>query len=561
VSNAAAGQIDWLFRAAKDLHERGQLDRARVAFERILELDPKHGRAAHSLGFIAMQRGNYAEALVELERAARLGHDTAQVENNWGVSLRSLGRHAESIPHFRKAVKLDSKFAQGWGNLGEVLITEGDAWEASEALRRALTLAPELMGTRQALIFSQNYMPDIDPPTQTRTAKLFGEFVAQSAQPPTFYRNDPNPDRRLRVGLVSADFANHSVPRFLVGFFGHIDREQIEFHAYSNGTRSDAMTERLTSVIPKWTQIDKLDDAAAARTIAMNEIDVLFDLSGYTAGNRLPMFAYKPAPIAATWLGYSGTTGMPGIDYVVSDSVTAPADEEALFSEKPWRMPDAYLCFTPPRTMPDVVPPPGLNSGRITFGSFNSLNKLNEPVIALWAEIIKTVPGARLIIKSSTTSNLVTNERVLHQFAAAGFRPEQLIVLRHESSEASHLSAYGKIDICLDPFPYNGTTTTCEALIMGVPVVTLKGDRFIAHVGESILRTAGLPHLVAQDRADYVRIAKELASDVNRLAADRATLRDRFMASPMCDAPRFARNFENAIRGMWREWCATQGRA
>jgi protein O-GlcNAc transferase len=561
VNSTPAGQIDWLFRAAMDLHERGQLDRARVAFERILELDPKHGRAAHSLGFIAMQRGNYAAALVELERAAKFGHDTAQVENNWGVSLRSLGRHLESISHFRKAAKLEPEFAQAWGNLGEVLLTEGDAWEANEALRRALTLAPELMGTRQALIFSQNYMPDIDPSTQTRTAKLFGEFVAKSVAQPTTFPNHPDPDRQLKVGLVSGDLANHSVPRFLLGFLGLINRDGIEFHAYSNGTRVDEVTERLKSVIPKWTDIHGLDDTSAAQAIAGDEIDVLFDLAGFTASNRLPIFGHRPAPVAATWLGYSGTTGMPGVDYVLSDPVVAPVEEEQLFSERPWRLPDAYLCFTPPRNSPEVSPPPVAANGQITFGSFNSLNKLNDRVIALWAEVLAAVPLSRLIIKSSTTSNLVTNERVLRQFAEAGFRPEQLIVLGYESSEESHLSAYGKIDIALDPFPYNGTTTTCEALFMGVPVITLRGDRFIAHVGESILRTAGLPHLVAKDHGDYVRIARELASDINRLAADRATLRDRFMASPMCDAPRFARNFEAAVRGMWRAWCATQGRA
>jgi predicted O-linked N-acetylglucosamine transferase (SPINDLY family) len=371
--------------------------------------------------------------------------------------------------------------------------------------------------------------------------------------------NDPDPLRRIRVGVVSGDLVNHAVVNFLDSMLPELDGEAIELFAYATTNHFDSTTDRLRQSIPNWRKVANYGDAKLAANIVEDNIDVLIDLAGHTANSRLPVFALKPAPVQLTWLGYSGTTGVPGMDYILADRHVAPEGSEGQFTETVWRLPDSYLCFSAPRRSPAVAPLPAAERGQLTFGCFNTINKLSAPAIALWAEVLRAVPESRLLLKNRRFSLADAREAIAQRFLRHGIAAARLELLGHVEEAEGHLATYGQVDIALDPFPYNGTTTSCEAMWMGVPVLTLRGDRFIARVGESLLRSIGLDEWVATDGEDFVRRARELSADLPALAQLRAGLRQRMAASPLMDAPRFAGNFEAALRGMWQNWCAAEG--
>jgi predicted O-linked N-acetylglucosamine transferase (SPINDLY family) len=297
-----------------------------------------------------------------------------------------------------------------------------------------------------------------------------------------------------------------------------------------------------------------LSDENLAQQIREDGIDILIDLSGHTAHNRLPMFAWKPAPIQVSWLGYFATTGVTAIDYLIADPWTLPESEEANFTENIWRLPETRLCFTPPDVDMEITPLPALSNGHLTFACFNNLTKMNDTVVALWARILAAVPTSRLFLKSKQLREASVRQSVVDRFAAHGIDSERLI-LEGLSPRAEYLATYQRVDIALDPFPYTGGTTSVEALWMGVPVLTLAGECFLSRQGVGLLMNAGLPEWIAADADDYVARAVSHASDLQRLAALRNGLRQQVLASPVFDAQRFAHHFETALRGMWKKWC------
>jgi predicted O-linked N-acetylglucosamine transferase (SPINDLY family) len=299
-----------------------------------------------------------------------------------------------------------------------------------------------------------------------------------------------------------------------------------------------------------------LSDEEVRRQICADGIDVLIDLAGHTEGTRLPALASKPAPVTASWLGYPGTTGLPTIDYRITDPLADPEGSERLHTERLIRLPQGFLCYRPPAEAPEVLPPPALAREGVTFGSFNRLAKVTPEVVKVWARILHALPRARLLVKDALLRNEDFRRDFAESFAREGVGPERLDLRAFMPGLADHLGAYGEVDVALDPFPYNGTTTTCEALWMGVPVVNLVGDRHAGRVGLSLLSRVGLDHLTASEIDSYVRIATVLAGDLPGLARLRGELRDRLRQSSLCDAPRFARAFEVALRAMWQDWCS-----
>jgi predicted O-linked N-acetylglucosamine transferase (SPINDLY family) len=304
-----------------------------------------------------------------------------------------------------------------------------------------------------------------------------------------------------------------------------------------------------------WKSLVGLSDDRAAHRVREDAIDILVDLSGHTAHNRLRLFARKPAPVQVTWLGYPATTGLQAMDYILCDRYVAPANESDHFVEKPWYLPNTYLCLTPPQDEIAVGALPALTKGRVTFGCFNNLTKMNDAVVALWAQVLHAVPGSRLFLKTNQLNDPSLQRATLSRFADRGIAADRL-TLEGASSHADYLATYNRVDIALDPFPFTGGTTSVEGLWMGVPVITKRGDRFIAHQGESILHNVGLPDWIAADNEAYVAIAVARAADLSGLATLRAKLRSRLLASPLCDAPLFARNLEAAFRGMWQAYCS-----
>jgi protein O-GlcNAc transferase len=339
---------------------------------------------------------------------------------------------------------------------------------------------------------------------------------------------------------------------FLESLLANLDPAHVELIAYPTDLTVDALTARIKPYFAAWKPLYNLNDADAARLIHADGVHVLLDLSGHTGHNRLPVFAWKPAPVQVTWLGLPTTTGLAEMDYVLGDLHAIPAEYEHHFSEAVWRMPESYVCMIAPASPVKVASLPALAAGQVTFGSFNNLAKMTDAVVAVWAHILKAVPNSRLSLKTKQLGDPLVCTQTRERFAACGIAPERLLLGGTVASRDDHLAAYNQVDIALDTFPYPGVTTSVEALWMGVPVLSLQGDRFLSRTAGSIAHNAGLPDWIAADEDDYVAKAVAFASDLDRLAALRAGLRQQVLASPLFDAPRFARHFEDALWGMWQ---------
>jgi protein O-GlcNAc transferase len=551
--------LDDLYRAAIVLHQQGNAREARRAYDRILDRRPDHAGALHLKGVLALQAGDFDTAVNLIQRSLRIEPRHALALSNLSVSLRAKGRLHESIAALEKAIAIGPPTADAWTNLSQTQMEAGRTAQSVESARQAIALKPERLGARHFMLFGTNYLAELDPLQLTADAREFGRLAALQVPPRLSHANGPDPERQLRVGLVSGDLRGHPVGRFLISFLGLLDRDRIALTAYSETPKPDQVTAQFKAVIPQWRETPALDHQTFIAQVEKDQIDVLVDLSGHTS-TRLVAFAGKPAPVSFTWLGYFATTGISQIDYVLCNEWVLPISEEAQWIEKPWRMPDTYLCFSEPKGAGAPTPLPAIERGAVTFGCFNNFGKLSDATIAAWAGVLAAVPGSRLILRSSGGLQEGVVEELQGRLTAAGIAPEVVRIDPMITDYAAHLRSYGEIDIALDPFPYNGGTTTVEALYMGVPVLVRAGDRYVAHMGESILHNTGLTDWIAPDAASYPALAARMASDLPALAELRASLRTRMLASPLFDAPRFARNFEEAVRGMWRAWCAAQGR-
>ncbi len=368
------------------------------------------------------------------------------------------------------------------------------------------------------------------------------------------FANDRAPERRLRVGYVSPDFRRHAVSIFFLPFLGAHDRANFDIACYSDWHRPDENTETIRGLSNLFRHVHAVDDDALAEMIRRDGIDILVDLAGHQPSSRMLMFASKPAPVQVSWLGYPGTTGLSAIDWRISDAVCDPPEDDALSSERVLRLPGFHAYVGPVESLP-VTPLPAA-SGPITFGSFNYLAKLSDTTLRLWARVLAAVPDSRLLLKGSYAVDEPTREMYRARFLAAGLPADRFEIVPRSPTVIEHLELYGRIDIALDPAPYCGTTTTCEALWMGVPVLTLKGDRHAARVGASLMQQVGLPDFVAASADEYVAHAVRWAQDRAALAELRAALRARMQASPLCDVTGLARNIADGYRMMWRDWCA-----
>ncbi len=363
-----------------------------------------------------------------------------------------------------------------------------------------------------------------------------------------------DPERPIKIGFVSPDLRRHPVGFFLIRVLENLDPRQFEVVCYYSRTERDDYTTRLAAVTKEWHDVLGVPNDTLAERIRADRIDILFDMSGHTGDHRLLLFARRPAPIQITWIGYVGTTGLAAMDYLIADRYHISLEAEVHYREKVLRMPDGYVCFEPPAGAPAVGPLPALARQQFTFGSFNNVSKLSSDVIGLWAQIIQRVPGARLVLLSPALNGRTARKRVGDAFLAAGGTADQL-ELRGTVLRPQLLAAYNTIDVALDPFPYSGGVTTCEALWMGVPVVTCPGETFASRHSLSHLSNVGLTETVAQNSSDYIERAVRLAEDIPHLAALRAGLRDQMARSPLCDGERFTRNLMVQLRDVWRQWC------
>ena len=521
-----------------------------------LSLCPDYADAWFNAGNLLKTAREPVRAIAAYRRAVRLKPGMGGAHSNMGDVYRDIGESSRAVDCYRAAIQAQPDLPQPVVNLGEALKEQGRINEAIAVFQSGIERHPDLALLHSNLLFALHYTPWVPPEVIARAHTHWNERHARPLMPRNRqFSNDRTHGRRLRVGYVSPDFRAHACAHFIEPLLREHDRGAVELFCYATSDHHDAITERMRSLADGWRSLTALDDAAAAALVERDRIDILVDLAGHTAHSRPLLFARKPAPVQVAWLGYPDTAGMPAIDCRLTDDVADPPGlTDAWHAERLVRLPKGFLAFQPLRFVAARDEPPALANGFVTFGSFNNAAKVTPEVVRVWSAILVRVPSARLILKSRAFGDPPTRARYLQRFAGNGVDPGRVDLLPPMDAIDHHLRAYDRIDIGLDPFPYNGTTTTCEALWMGVPVITLAGRHHVARVGASLLSQCGLAEFIAKDEAGYIEAAVALAGDTGRLAALRRGMMDRMERSALNDHRGFAAAVEAAYRGMWRSW-------
>ena len=555
----APDSLDACYFLGLALLEDQQLEAAAKQFSRVVALRPNFSEAHNALGACVLDLGQLDRALVHFDQAIRLKADFGAAHLNRGNVLKQQHQYEAAIASYQLALRASPNYAGTHFSLGSAYEEAGDIERALDCHRRAVALEPGSPFFHSNLLLALHYHPGVQPAEfaaeHARWAERHAHPLRASIRPQRTARGSR---RRLRIGYVSPDFRDHVVLRFLLPLLQHRQGDVFEVYAYSAATRPDAVTDQVKALVDGWRDLRTLTDAQAAELIRADEIDILVDLAGHTGGNRLLTFALKPAPLQVSWLGYPNTTGLATIEYRMVDGWSDPEGmTDRFYAEKLWRLPDTAWCYRPLENLADPEPSPRLAAGKVAFGSFNRLAKLSSQSIELWAEILRGVPRSTLVLKARGLADAAVRREVTARFERTGIAGERLAFSPWTETAREHVEYHRNVDLALDTFPYHGTTTTCEALWMGVPVVTLAGDMHHSRVGVSLLTNVGLPELIARTPEEYVRIAVELANDPRRLTEIRLGLRARMAASPLRNEGKFARQFEAALSAMWERQIGT----
>lgn len=541
------------------LRAGGDIEGAIERYHTAIRIAPDHAPAYFNLGVALLDQGRHSEAARAFDAAAALEPDRAEAHLNLGACLQKLGRLTESAAAYEQALIARPGFARAHNNLGIVRLMQGRIdnaeiyFEAAMNRNEADAEVPAA-GMHSNLLFAMNYNAAHDAESIYLAHREWERRHAPKSLRRVRHGDPAEPDRPLRVAYLSPDLREHAVAFFFLPLLLNHDRQRTEPYCYAELAREDDVSHRIAEASCGWRRTDGKSDEQVARMIEKDRIDILVDLAGHTKGNRLPVLARRPAPVQISYLGYPTTTGMGAVDYKMSDAYLTPPSTPERFAERILNLPDSFLCYAPPSDAPPVAAPP---AGRpLTFGSFNTTAKICGPVIALWSRLLKELPQARLLLKTQAFDDPATRDRFRTMFQSHGVDGARLDLHGHSNSIGEHLAQYAEIDIALDPFPYNGGTSTLEALWMGVPVLSLVGDRSSARHGFSILSTLGLPELVSRTPEAFLRGARSLADDAARRADLRANLRERVARSTLCDGKRFTAGVEDLYRTAWRNWCA-----
>lgn len=535
--------------------EIGQLEAALTYQRQAIALKPDYPEAYYNLGCVLADMGRRNEAIECYQKAVELAPDSYKAYNNMAVMYRESGELEKAITCGEKALAIKPDFAEPYINIGNALSSLGRSTDAIESYRKATDFDSKHAGAYSNLLFSMLYNANITPATLSEEVDRYrraieDEFVGQWPK----HANTCEPGRPLRIGYVSGDFRNHAIAYFIEQILANHNKSEFEIFCYYNHLLQDLVTERLRKFANHWRQVKTLSDEQMAALVQSDRIDILVDLSGHTALNRLSVFARKPAPVQVTWMGYCGTTGLSAMDYRLTDAnLDPPGLTERFHTETLIRLP-ASAIFQPAAEAPAVERLPARSDNGFTFACLNNPSKLNEPVIALWSRILKAVPGSRMMLGNARAHQ---EKWLVDLFAKHGVEGERLL-LQPRVELPEYLALHNQIDLALDPFPYTGGTTTMHALWMGVPVLTLTGNTSVSRGGAAIMGNFGLPQFVASDEEQYLERAIHFASNLAELEEIRHGLRERIAANPAGNPVAYTRALEDAYRGMWQKWCKTQ---
>lgn len=531
---------------------------AESSYLKCLELDPNHPNGHYNYGLLLLQANRPREAEAHLRSALRLSPASAPVAYHAGISLLDQKQYSQAIPLLQRALALQPDYAEAHDSLSFAFLHLGRVDDALREAQAAVALSPGNALLLGNLLFTLNFGSASTADTVGK-ARAYGELVAAKAATGRFSSwSRKAASGKLRIGFVSGDFKGHPVSFFLMGLLEAIDRTRFEFFAYSTVRFEDDYTQKIKAAVDSFQLLSLTGDEQAAQQIHDDGIDILIDLAGHTGHGRLPVFAFQPAPLQVSWLGYFATTGVAQMDYVLVDPVAVPAAEVDQFTESVWYLPETRLCFTPPDDAPEPAPPPALKNGYPAFGCYQGLPKVNDQVLECWQPIFNALPKARLRWQCMQFTDPQARTLAAARLRRHGIKDHRVELLPSES-RLDYLRSLAQVDLILDTFPFPGGTTTCEALWMGVPTLTLVGHNLLSRQGQSMMAAAGLGDWIAPDRAHYQAKAIAVLDDLPALAMLRSQMRPLLLKSPLFDNRRFARNFEQAMQDLWRRRAEAPG--
>ena len=535
---------------------QGQFQQAVSCYRKSLQLAPEAARTYYNLANALQETDKAEEALLLYQKALALNPKWPEAYNNLGTAYKRLGLLSEAAAAFEKNLEMCPGNPKALNNLGIVCRQQGRVEAAISCYQTALQINPEYSECHSNLVFALNYDPGASQADIFAESCRWWERHGRPLEGGFAHRNSPDPDRRLKIGYVSADFQRHPVGFFFLPLVRSHDSHNFEIFCYTDTRRPDELTDQIKQAAHHWRSTVGISDKDMADLIQADQIDILIDLAGHTANNRLLVFARKPAPLQVNWLGHVNTTGLATMDYRITDDIVDPIDgPRHLHSETIIGLKNGFFCFAPPPQCPPIAELPAKSRGYVTFGSFNKLSKINEDVVGLWSKILQLVPGSHLRLMSRPLADTSTRDRFRALFQACGISANRLEMITYTPSYYDYLNQYNQIDIGLDPYPHNGHTTTCDSLWMGVPVITQHGNRYASRMAASILARAQLDVLVTDSKEAYFQSAVRLAENLGTLQELRLGMRSRFASSPFCDTKRFAAEMESVYREIWRKWC------
>ena len=521
--------------------------------KKAIEINSDYSEAYNNLGAAYQDLSNNEEALKNFQKAIKIKPNYTEAYNNLGMLFSDLARFDESLNCYKKAIEIKPNYEKAYNNLGNLFNNLGRYDEASAAFNQAIKIKPDYAKAYSNLLFNLNYKTNFNPTTYLSEAKKFRakcEPVKKNISVSYNYEKKP---KKIRLGLVSADFGNHPGGFFTLSTLRELRKKNFELVAYATTSRQDELSSFFRPLFSKWHFVEKKNDEEIVEQIFKDGIHILMDLQGHSAKNRLPIFIYKPAPIQVSWLA-QGSTGIPEIDYFIGSDHITPKEEEKHYVEKILRMPEISQCFTPPIFDVKINSLPALKNNFITFGCVNKLSKINDDVIFLWSKILSSVSNSKLLLKNRDLDNKGIVEKIIERFGKHNINSNRLILIGKSKTRRELLKIYNEIDIALDPFPFQGNTSTCEAVWMGIPVLTLKGDRYLSHFGESINSNLDMNNWIAKNQEEYVTLAIKYSSDIDSLSKIRVNLRDVALNSPVFDALRFSEHFSSALWEIWNNF-------